>query len=117
MFKLFSRPQIDLEDIVRFEKVKNYIHENNIDEEIVEQAEIQVKYSGYIEKERANAEKISKLENWKIPTDFDYSQIKSMSTEARQKLAQLQPATVGQASRISGVAPSDISILLIHLGR
>lgn len=117
MFKLFSRPQIDLEDIVRFEKVKNYIQENNIDEEIVEQAEIQVKYSGYIEKERANAEKISKLENWKIPSDFDYSQIKSMSTEARQKLAQLQPATVGQASRISGVAPSDISILLIHLGR
>jgi len=117
MFKLFSRPQIDLEDIVRFEKVKNYIHENNIDEEIVEQAEIQVKYSGYIEKERANAEKISKLEDWKIPTGFDYSQIKSMSTEARQKLAQLQPATVGQASRISGVAPSDISILLIHLGR
>lgn len=117
MFKLFSRPQIDLEDIVRFDKVKNYIHENNIDEEIVEQAEIQVKYSGYIEKERANAEKISKLENWKIPSDFDYSQIKSMSTEAHQKLAQLQPATVGQASRISGVAPSDISILLIHLGR
>lgn len=117
MFKVFSRPQIDLEDIVKFDKVKQYIEDNGIDEEIIEQAEIQVKYSGYIDKERASAEKIAKLEDWKIPVNFDYSQIKSMSTEARQKLARLQPATVGQASRISGVAPSDISILLIHLGR
>lgn len=117
MFKVFSRPQIELSDIVKFEKVKNYISENNLDDEIVEQAEIQVKYSGYIEKERNNAEKLTRLEEMKIPDNFDYHKIKSMSIEAKQKLSKIRPITISQASRISGVSPADISVLLIHMGR
>jgi tRNA uridine 5-carboxymethylaminomethyl modification enzyme len=117
MFKVFSRPQIDLEDMLKFEKVKAYVEENNLDKEILEQAEIQVKYSGYIEKERNNADKLTRLEEVKIPENFDYSKIKSMSIEAKQKLAKIRPVTISQASRISGVSPSDISVLLIYMGR
>jgi tRNA uridine 5-carboxymethylaminomethyl modification enzyme len=117
MFKVFSRPQIELDDIIRFEKVKNYIAESNLDDEIVEQAEIQVKYSGYIEKERNNAEKLIRLEEMKIPENFDYNKIKSMSIEAKQKLSTIRPVTISQASRISGVSPADISVLLIYMGR
>ncbi|HPW97144.1 MAG TPA: tRNA uridine-5-carboxymethylaminomethyl(34) synthesis enzyme MnmG [Flavobacterium sp.] len=117
MFKVFSRPQIELEDFIRFDKVKNYINDNNLDDEIVEQAEIQVKYSGYIEKERNNAEKLIRLEDIKIPENFDYNKIKSMSIEAKQKLSKIRPITISQASRISGVSPADVSVLLIHMGR
>ena len=107
MFKVFSRPQIDLEDIIKFEKVAAYVAENNLDQEILEQAEIQVKYSGYIEKERNNANKLTRLEDVKIPENFDYNKIKSMSIEAKQKLSKIRPVTISQASRISGVSPSD----------
>lgn len=117
MFKVFSRPQIELEDILKFEKVQDYIKENDLDKEIIEQAEIQVKYSGYIEKERNNAEKLIRLEDIKIPDNFDYHKIKSMSIEAKQKLSAIRPVTISQASRISGVSPSDISVLLIYMGR
>ena len=117
MFKVFSRPQIDLEDIIKFEKVSAYVAENNLDQEILEQAEIQVKYSGYIEKERNNANKLTRLEDVKIPDNFDYNKIKSMSIEAKQKLSKIRPVTISQASRISGVSPSDISVLLIYMGR
>ncbi|OXB01236.1 tRNA uridine-5-carboxymethylaminomethyl(34) synthesis enzyme MnmG [Flavobacterium oncorhynchi] len=117
MFKVFSRPQIDLEDMLKFEKVKAYVEENNLDREILEQAEIQVKYSGYIEKERNNADKLTRLEEVKIPENFDYNKIKSMSIEAKQKLGKIRPVTISQASRISGVSPSDISVLLIYMGR
>ncbi|MBC5839331.1 tRNA uridine-5-carboxymethylaminomethyl(34) synthesis enzyme MnmG [Flavobacterium muglaense] len=117
MFKIFSRPQIDLEDVMKFEKVKTYVSENDLDQEILEQAEIQVKYSGYIEKERNNADKLTRLEDVKIPEDFDYHKIKSMSIEAKQKLTKIRPITISQASRISGVSPSDISVLLIYMGR
>jgi tRNA uridine 5-carboxymethylaminomethyl modification enzyme len=117
MFKIFSRPQIDLDDMLRFEKVTAYIQENKLDQEILEQAEIQVKYSGYIEKERNNADKLTRLEEVKIPEDFDYNKIKSMSIEAKQKLTKIKPATIAQASRISGVSPSDVSVLLIYMGR
>ncbi len=117
MFKIFSRPQIELEDMLKFEKVSAYIEENNLDEEIVEQAVIQVKYSGYIEKERNNADKLNRLEEVKIPENFDYNKIKSMSIEAKQKLSKIRPVTISQASRISGVSPSDISVLLIYMGR
>ena len=117
MFKVFSRPQIDLEDIMKFEKVKEYIANNEVDQEILEQAEIQVKYSGYIEKERNNADKLTRLEDVKIPENFDYNKIKSMSIEAKQKLSNIRPVTISQASRISGVSPSDISVLLIYMGR
>ncbi len=117
MFKIFSRPQIDLEDMMKIEKVKAYVDENNLDQEILEQAEIQVKYSGYIEKERNNADKLTRLEDVKIPEFFDYEKIKSMSIEAKQKLSKIRPVTISQASRISGVSPSDISVLLIYMGR
>ena len=117
MFKVFSRPQIELEDFLKFEKVAHYVQENNLDREVLEQAEIQVKYSGYIEKERANAEKTTRLENVKIPEDFNFENIKSMSIEAKQKLGKIRPATIAQASRISGVSPSDISVLLVYMGK
>lgn len=117
MFKVFSRPQIDLDDFLKFEKVAQYVADHNLDREVLEQAEIQVKYSGYIEKERNNADKLTRLEDMKIPVDFDYNKIKSMSIEAKQKLSKIRPITISQASRISGVSPSDISVLLIHMGR
>jgi tRNA uridine 5-carboxymethylaminomethyl modification enzyme len=117
LFKILSRPQIDLSDMLQLEKVATYIKENDLDQEILEQAEIQVKYSGYIEKERNNADKLTRLEDVKIPEGFDYDLIKSMSIEAKQKLAKIRPVTISQASRISGVSPSDISVLLIYLGR
>jgi tRNA uridine 5-carboxymethylaminomethyl modification enzyme len=117
MFKVFSRPQIDLEDFLKFEKVAAYVETNDLDREILEQAEIQVKYSGYIEKERTNADKLTRLEDLKIPEDFDFHKIKSMSIEAKQKLSKIRPVTISQASRISGVSPSDISVLLVYMGR
>lgn len=117
MFKIFSRPQIDLDDVLKFEKVQAYLNENPLDQEILEQAEIQVKYAGYIEKERNNANKLTRLEDVKIPEFFDYDKIKSMSIEAKQKLSAIRPVTISQASRISGVSPSDISVLLIYMGR
>jgi tRNA uridine 5-carboxymethylaminomethyl modification enzyme len=117
MFKVFSRPQIQLEDIVTFDKVKNYILENELDEEIIEQAQIQVKYAGYIEKERNNADKLTRLEDLRIPENFDYNKIKSLSYEAREKLKKIRPVNISQASRISGVSPSDVSVLLIYMGR
>jgi tRNA uridine 5-carboxymethylaminomethyl modification enzyme len=117
MFKIFSRPQVDLADVMKFEKVKEYVANASVDLEILEQAEIQVKYSGYIEKERNNAAKLTRLEDVKIPENFDYEKIKSMSIEAKQKLSKIRPVTISQASRISGVSPSDVSVLLIYMGR
>jgi tRNA uridine 5-carboxymethylaminomethyl modification enzyme len=81
-----------------------------------EQAEIQVKYSGYIDKERNNADKLTRLEDVQNSEDFDYHKIKSMTIEARQKLTKIRPVTISQASRISGVS-RDVSVLLIHMGR
>ena len=117
MFKVFSRPQIDLDDILKFKKVQEYIHTHDLDQEIIEQAEIQVKYSGYIEKERNNADKLQRLEDVRIPADFDYDKIKSLSFESKEKFKKIKPISISQASRISGVTPTDISILLIHMGR
>ena len=117
MFKIFSRPNIGIEDVRKFEAVEKYITSNNLDSEVIEQAEIQVKYSGYITKEKNNADKLTRLEYVKIPSNFDFSQIKSMSYEAREKLKKVQPTTVAQASRISGVSPNDISVLLVYMGR
>lgn len=117
LFKIFSRPQMELSDMQQLSKVQSYIETHQLDTEILEQAAIQVKYSGYIEKERNNADKLTRLEDLKIPEHFDYDKIKSLSIEARQKLNKIKPVTVSQASRISGVSPSDISVLLIHIGR
>ncbi|MDB9873653.1 tRNA uridine-5-carboxymethylaminomethyl(34) synthesis enzyme MnmG [Flavobacteriaceae bacterium] len=117
MFKIFSRPNIGIEDVRKFKAVEAYIQSNDLDNEVIEQAEIQVKYSGYIAKEKLNADKLTRLEYVKIPNGYDYSQIKSMSYEAREKLKKIQPTTVAQASRISGVSPNDISVLLVYMGR
>jgi tRNA uridine 5-carboxymethylaminomethyl modification enzyme len=117
MFKVFSRPQLDLEDFRKFKKVAAYIEEHDLDQEIVEQAEIQVKYSGYIEKEKNNADKLTRLEDMVIPDNFNFDKIQSISIEAKQKLNKIRPRTIAQASRISGVSPSDISVLLIYMGR
>ena len=117
MFKIASRPQLDFNDVKRFPKVKEFILENEIDDEVIEQTEIHVKYSGYIEKEKNSADKLQRLENIKIPINFDYQKIHSISYEAREKLTKIQPATISQASRISGVSPSDVSVLLVYMGR
>lgn len=117
MFKIFTRPQIDMSAMMNFSKLKDYVDSQGLDVEVLEQTEVQVKYSGYIEKERNNADKLHRLEEVKIPDNFDYSKIKSMSIEARQKLEKIRPVTISQASRISGVSPSDISVLLIYMGR
>ena len=117
LFKIFSRPNISMDDVRKVESVEQYICKNNLDSEVIEQTEIQVKYSGYIAKEKNNADKLTRLEYVKIPQNFDYSQIKSMSFEAREKLKKIQPTTVSQASRISGVSPNDISVLLVYMGR
>jgi len=117
LFKLFSRPQIAFCDISSIESVSNYITENNVKSEIIEQVEIQVKYSGYIDKESSNAEKLNALENISIPTNFDYSRLKCLSSEAKSKLDKIKPVSLSQASRISGVSPADISAMLVFMGR
>jgi tRNA uridine 5-carboxymethylaminomethyl modification enzyme len=117
MIRIASRPQINFSDLQKLSKVSQFISDNNIDLEVVEQAEIHVKYSGYIAKEKNNADKINRLENVTIPTSFDYHKLKSISIEAKQKLTKIQPTTIAQAGRISGVSPSDISVLLVYMGR
>jgi tRNA uridine 5-carboxymethylaminomethyl modification enzyme len=117
MFKLYSRPNITSDDMRRFDVVEQYIQKHDLDREVIEQAEVQIKYSGYIEKEKNNADKLTRLEDVKIPSSFDYTKLKSMSTEAIQKLTKIQPVTISQASRISGVSPADVSVLLVYLGR
>jgi tRNA uridine 5-carboxymethylaminomethyl modification enzyme len=117
LFKIFARPNISMDDIRRIEKVETYIQTHNLDKEVIEQAEIQIKYSGYIDKEKNNADKLNRLEDIRIPENFDYTKIKSMSYEGREKLNKIKPRTISQASRISGVSPSDVSVLLVYMGR
>lgn len=112
-----GRPNIRLIDLLNLEVVKDTIDLSQFDEEVVEQVEIDYKYSGYIQKEQDNVDKMLRLENIKIPESFNYSDITSLSMEARLKLSDIRPATVSQASRISGVSPADISVLLVHMGR
>ncbi len=117
LFKPFSRPNITMEDMRKIKEVDDFIVENDLDNETIEQTEIQVKYSGYIDKERNNADKLNRLEGIRIPENFDYSKLKSLSYEALEKLRAVKPVTVSQASRISGVSPNDISVLLVYMGR
>ena len=117
LFKLFSRPQLAFKDISSIESVANYLIDNNVMTEIIEQVEIQVKYSGYIDKESSNAEKLNALENISIPKNFDYSKLKCLSSEAKSKLENIKPISLSQASRISGVSPADISAMLVFMGR
>ncbi len=117
LFKVFSRPNITLVDMRKIPEVEHYIQNNELDTEVLEQVEIQVKYSGYIDKEKNNADKLNRLEGIKIPPDFDYNVLKSISFEAKEKLNAIRPATISQASRISGVSPNDISVMLVYMGR
>ena len=115
--KILSRPNINLEDLKNCNSVHSYISSNHFSEEVQDQAEIQIKYSGYIQKEKNNADKLNRLESVKIPKGFDYKKLKSISAEALEKLNKIKPETISQASRISGVSPNDISVLLVYMGR
>ncbi len=115
--KILSRPNIYMSDLKECDSVDSYISKNNLSEEVQDQAEIQIKYSGYIQKEKNNADKLNRLESVKIPKGFDYKKLKSISAEALEKLNKIKPETISQASRISGVSPNDISVLLVYMGR
>jgi|TARA_B110000503_G_scaffold12284_2_gene16665 tRNA uridine 5-carboxymethylaminomethyl modification enzyme len=117
LYKFYSRPNIVMEDMRTLPMVDQVVRERELDDEVLEQAEIQIKYAGYIQKERNNADKLTRLEGVKIPEEFDYSKLKSLSYEAREKLTKIKPTTISQASRISGVSPNDISVLLVYMGR
>jgi tRNA uridine 5-carboxymethylaminomethyl modification enzyme len=115
-FNVLSRPDVSIADMAKFcTDLKNTIA--NMDEEAIMQAEILMKYEGYIEREKEGAEKVAKLDDYKIKPDFDFKAVNSLSLEAKDKLTKLRPETIGQASRISGINPADISVLLVHLGR
>ena len=116
--RILSRPNISMDDMREtFPSIEAFIVENDIAGDAVQQAEIAIKYEGYIEKEQENVRKLHRLESVAIPEDFDFMRIGSISIEARQKLEKIRPRNIGQASRISGVSPADISVLLIFLGR
>ncbi len=118
LYDLLLRNDISLSSLKeRSLLLKNYIHDNRISDEVQEEAEIQVKYKGYIEREKHVAEKLRRLENIRLRPDFDYNSLSSLTIEARQKLTKIRPATIGQASRIPGVSPADINVLLIFFGR
>ena len=115
--KLLARPNIKRKDIKNLNPFKEYLIKEKISDDILEQAEIDIKYSGYIEKEKRNVEKLTRLKNIKIPDKFNFSELSSLSFEAKEKLNKIRPQTLAQASRISGIKPSDISILLVSMGR
>jgi tRNA uridine 5-carboxymethylaminomethyl modification enzyme len=117
LYKVFSRPNLSLSEMMKVESVKEFSNSNDFDKGVLEQTEVQIKYSGYIEKEKANAEKLNNLENIRIPETFVYSKVNSLSSEAIQKLEKIKPNTLSQASRISGVSPNDISVLMVYMGR
>jgi len=113
--QILTRPNINLEKLSKIEIIGNKAREYS--EEIQEQAEINIKYKGYIEKEKENVAKLQRMENIKIPDDFDFSKVTSLSSEALQKMNNIRPKNIAQASRISGVSPADINVLLIYLGK
>ena len=117
MNKLISRPKVEFESIEFLPSIQSFLLKNGKDKEAIDQAVIQVKYNGYISREKDNAEKIRRLEKVEIPIDFTYEKLASLSSEAKQKLTAIKPKTVAQAGRISGVSPADISVLLVYMGR
>ena len=110
--KILSRPDRTFEDIVNMD---DYLRQQHISREVKEQVEIEVKYKGYIERQQQQIEKFKKMEDYKIPSWIDYDSVPELRKEARQKLSRIQPISLGHASRISGVSPADISILMIYL--
>lgn len=114
MAQLLTRPQLELADLLPFLELSD---EDLADHEALLDAEIEIKYAGYIAKEMEHVSKLSRLEETPLPANLDYASFKALSIEARQKLAAVRPSTIGQASRVSGVSPADVSVLLVHLGR
>jgi tRNA uridine 5-carboxymethylaminomethyl modification enzyme len=114
--KLLKRPQIGIQELIKIDP-ENADYFKKYSKDVLEQAEIQIKYDSYIEKEQQMVEKISNMENYKIPIQFDYKAITALSAEGKQKLSKIRPETLGQASRISGVSPADLSIITVYLGR
>jgi tRNA uridine 5-carboxymethylaminomethyl modification enzyme len=116
---LITRPNITMDDVLGMSVDSKNLAEElaSVHPDIVSQTEIQLKYEGYINREEDVAKKMSRLDEVKIPSELDYSKLKSLSSESKEKLTKLRPATIGQASRVSGVSPSDISVLLVYLGR
>ncbi len=118
LYALVSRNEFTFNDLIEeLPKVKRFVTQQGITQEIIEQAEIQIKYKGYIEREKLLAEKLRRLENIIIPSEFDFMQMNALTIEARQKLTKIRPTTIGQASRIPGVSPADINVMLIKFGR
>ncbi len=119
IYNILLRPQIDIQSLLQCStEFKQFVQEKKLQsQEILNQTEILIKYKSYIDKEKEIAEKIIKLEEIKLHDDFNYKELKALSIEAREKLSRIKPKTIGQASRISGVSPSDVTILLVHLGR
>ena len=115
--KVLSRPNLSLADFEPLEKLTTYLTEHQLTQEEKTRAEVEIKYAGYIEKEKNNADKLNRLESVRIPDGFDYDKIVSLSFEGREKLKKIRPTTLSQASRISGVSPADVSVLLIYMGR
>ena len=118
LFDMVLRSNVTIEALAEASTpLKKFLASNNISQEAIEQAEIQIKYRGYIERERYFAEKMHRLEDITIPEEFDFASIQSLTIEARQKLMRIKPRTIGQASRIPGVSPADINVLLVKFGR
>ena len=114
---ILSRPHITISDLLVCKEMSLFLDREKTMTEAIEQAEIEIKYGGYLNKEKESAEKLARLENIKLSENFEFDKLHSISTEGREKLKAIQPKTIGQASRISGVSPSDINVLLIYLGR
>ena len=121
--KILKRPEVALTDIIKLDSVQSSsfvsvlqsIHDSSVFSEVLEQIEIELKYEGYVERQEEEIEKFNRLESMPIPKDIDYTEFKSISTEGREKLKKIRPTSIGQASRISGVTPADVSILLVYL--
>jgi tRNA uridine 5-carboxymethylaminomethyl modification enzyme len=116
---LVARPQIPLRELLKITEGGEELIDDlgDMADVVIESAEIRIKYKGYIEREKSLADKAGRLNDLKIPDDIDYGQLLSISTEGRQKLSRSRPSTIGMAARISGVSPSDISVLLVYLGK
>ncbi len=118
LYDLVLRSNVTFEGLIgELPKLKKFITKNEITTEVIEEAEIQIKYKGYIEREKFIADKLLRLENIRIPEDFDFNSMQSLTIEARQKLSRIRPSTIGQASRIPGVSPADVNVMLVKFGR
>ena len=118
LYDIILRSNVTMKSLMEVvPRLKKFIEDNKFSAEVIEQAEIQIKYRGYIEREKYYAEKMHRLEDINIPEGFDYNAMQSLTIEARQKLSRIRPRTIGHASRIPGVSPADINVLLVKFGR